>query len=172
MNPAINSEWAEYAIAMAILAPLVGAIGIQLTGRWPNVRETVTMISAFTAFYFVQSLLPMVYGTPIDTLMPGNGAGPIEYVAIKNVLPNVDLAFQVEPLGMLYALVAAGLWIPTSLYAVGYMRGHDEDNQTRFFTCFALAIFAALGIAFARLMSSGRRLSAMRCVPAPRPAVA
>jgi multicomponent Na+:H+ antiporter subunit D len=150
MNPAINSEWAECAIAMAILAPLVGAIGIQLTGRWPNVRETVTMISAFTAFYFVQSLLPMVYGTPVTTLMPASGAGPLEYIAIKNVLPNVDLAFQVEPLGMLYALVAAGLWIPTSLYAVGYMRGHDEDNQTRFFTCFALAIFAALGIAFSK----------------------
>ena len=51
---------------------------------------------------------------------------------------------------MLYALVAASLWIPTSLYAVGYMRGHNEGNQTRFFTCFALAIFAALGIAFSK----------------------
>ena len=60
------------------------------------------------------------------------------------------LAFEVEPLGMLYALVASGLWIVTSLYAIGYMRGHHEVNQTRFFACFAAAISAALGIAYAR----------------------
>ncbi|MDP7572141.1 MAG: hypothetical protein QF391_11105, partial [Myxococcota bacterium] len=42
-----------------------------------------------------------------------------------------------------------GLWIPTSLYAFGYMRGHHEKNQTRFFVCFAIAIFAALGIGLA-----------------------
>ena len=66
------------------------------------------------------------------------------------VLPGVSLAFHVEPLGMVYALVASGLWIITSLYAIGYMRGHNEQHQTRFFTCFAVAIAAALGIAFAR----------------------
>ena len=42
---------------------------------------------------------------------------------------------------MLFALVASGLWIVTTLYAIGYMRGHHEENQTRFFACFALAIF-------------------------------
>lgn len=51
---------------------------------------------------------------------------------------------------MLFALVASGLWIPTSIYSFGYMRGHHEHHQTRFFVCFAIAIFAALGIAFAR----------------------
>jgi multicomponent Na+:H+ antiporter subunit D len=29
------------------------------------------------------------------------------------------------------------------------MRGHHEQNQTRFYACFAVAIFAALGVAFA-----------------------
>ena len=37
---------AELAIGMGIFAPLVGAIGIQLVGRWPNLRETVTMVAA------------------------------------------------------------------------------------------------------------------------------
>jgi len=46
--------------------------------------------------------------------------------------------------------VASGLWIVTSIYGFGYMRGHHEKNQTRFFACFAVAISAALGIAFAR----------------------
>ena len=48
---------------------------------------------------------------------------------------------------MLFSLVASGLWILTSLYAIGYMRGHHEENQTRFFA-FAVAISAALAAAF------------------------
>ena len=37
MNP-------EQAIGLALLVPLVGAIGVLLTGRNPNVRETVTLV--------------------------------------------------------------------------------------------------------------------------------
>ena len=50
---------------------------------------------------------------------------------------------------MIFALVASGLWVLTTIYAIGYMRGHDEKNQTRFFACFAAAIFAALSAAYA-----------------------
>ncbi len=49
---------------------------------------------------------------------------------------------------MLFATVAAGLWIATAVYSIGYMRGANEKNQTRFYICFAIAIAAALGIAF------------------------
>ena len=62
---------------------------------------------------------------------------------------TVPLAFEVEPLGLVFALVAACLWPITALYGVGYMRGHHEENQTRFFFFFAVAISGALGVAFA-----------------------
>ena len=75
-----------------------------------------------------------------------NGEQPTYFVA--EMFPGLNLSFKVEPLGLMFALVASGLWIPTSVYAFGYMRGHHEDNQTRFFTCFALAIGFALGVAF------------------------
>ena len=64
------------------------------------------------------------------------------------MMPGFDIAFTVEPLGMLFALVASGLWVLTTVYAIGYMRGHHEKNQTRFFACFAAAIFAAMAAAF------------------------
>jgi len=32
---------------------------------------------------------------------------------------------------------------------MGYMRGHNEDHQTRFFCCFAIAIGSVMGVAFA-----------------------
>jgi multicomponent Na+:H+ antiporter subunit D len=64
-------------------------------------------------------------------------------------MPGLELAFEVEPLGMLFALVATGLWIVTSLYSIGYMRGNREAHQTRYYVCFALSLAATVGIAFA-----------------------
>jgi len=103
----------------------------------PNVRDGATVIVSLVTFGFVLQILQHVL----------DGGRPS--LELLEVLPGIQLAFEVEPLGMLFALVASGLWIPTSLYAFGYMRGHHEKNQTRFFVCFAVAIFAALGIAFA-----------------------
>lgn len=64
-------------------------------------------------------------------------------------VPGMSIGFHVEPLGMLFAMVAGALWLPTTVYAIGYMRGHHEHHQTRFFACFPAAIFAALSAAFA-----------------------
>lgn len=125
-------------ILVAMAVPLIGAILVLLTGKIPNLREGVSTVTTLLTFGVVLTLVPEI--------MAGGEPG----IALLEVLPGLDLAFHVEPLGMLYALVASGLWIVTSLYAIGYMRAHDEENQTRFFACFALAIFAALGIAFAR----------------------
>ena len=127
---------AEHLVLAALGTPLVGAIGIAISHRAPNWRETVTLTTAAALLLCVAALLPGVLA----------GARPA--LRLMEVLPGLDLAFAVEPLGMLFALVASGLWIVNSLYSIGYMRGNDEANQTRFYVCFALAIAAALGIAF------------------------
>ena len=127
----------ETTLLWALCLPLGGALGVSLSGRWPNFREGVTLTTTLCTFGCVVALLQSVL------------AGQAIEVELLVVFEGLPLTFRLEPLGMLYALVASGLWIPTALYGIGYMRGHGEDNQTRFFTCFALAIFAALGIAFA-----------------------
>lgn len=133
----------ETAIWLSLALPLFGAVGVMVAGgifKSPNLRDFgITTVVSVATFLVVLQILPTVLA----------GHTP-EYVLVADVIPGVDIAFQVEPLGMLYALVASCLWIPTGLYGVGYMRGHDEDHQTRFFTCFPLAIFAALGIAFSK----------------------
>jgi len=129
---------AETAIGLAVLCPLAGAVLIGLLGKWPNIREAASLVTAGSLFWIVVTrILPVVEigGRPRLDLVP--------------VLPGLDLAFEVEPLGMLFALVASGLWIVTTLYSIGYMRGHHEQNQTRFYICFALAISSAIGVAFA-----------------------
>ena len=130
----------ETAILVAMILPLVGMVLVALTGRNPNLRETMTLLVAVATFGVVLTIVP-------DVL-----AGGRPEVVVATMLPGLALAFKVEPLGMLFALVASGLWIVTSVYAIGYMRGHHEENQTRFFAFFAFAISAALGVAFARNM--------------------
>ena len=65
------------------------------------------------------------------------------------MVPGLSITLTIEPLGMIFACVASVLWIVTSIYAIGYMRGHHEINQTRFYFFFAVSIAAAIGVAFA-----------------------
>ena len=67
-------------------------------------------------------------------------------------LPGLALALSPEPLGMLFALVASFLWPVTTVYSIGYMRAHHEENQTRFYAAFAASIAATMGIALSSNM--------------------
>ncbi|MCA1939949.1 MAG: monovalent cation/H+ antiporter subunit D family protein [Caenispirillum bisanense] len=120
-----------------LATPLIGGVGIALAGRQPNVREGVTLVTAGALMWQVWSLLPEVL------------AGGRPSVTLFEVVPDVPFAFAVEPLGMLFAAVASGLWIINSIYSIGYMRGNREHKQTRFYICFAIALASAMGIAFA-----------------------
>ncbi len=127
----------ENAIIWAIAIPLVGSLLILLTGRIPNLRETVTLVTAVFMF--------LVVGTLTHVILDGKRPS----VTITEIFPGLDITFTVEPLGMLFGLVASGLWIVNSLYSIGYMRGNNEKNQTRFYFFFAIALASAVGVAFA-----------------------
>jgi len=127
----------QTAIYVAVGLPLVGAALVVALRRWPNLREAASLATS-------GALLAVVL-----TLLPGVQAGGRPEARVVEVMAGLWMAFEVEPLGMLFALVAAGLWIVTTIYSIGYMRGHHEVDQTRFYACFAVAISAAIGVAFA-----------------------
>ena len=128
---------ADQMIPWAIVLPLLGGVGLWLARDHANVRESITLITAVALFVIVASFFDDV----------ASGARPAW--TYGEMLPGLAIAFVVEPLGMIFAGVASFLWIVTTLYAIGYMRGHHETNQTRFYICFAVAISSAVGIAFA-----------------------
>ncbi|MCW9003217.1 MAG: monovalent cation/H+ antiporter subunit D family protein [Rhodospirillales bacterium] len=127
----------ETSIILAVCLPLTGAVLIAFLGSYPNLRETVTLITATTLFGAVLSLLDPVQ----------SGIRP--EITFPEMIAGIPIRFEVEPLGVLFACIASGLWIVTSVYAIGYMRGHNELNQTRFYVFFAIAISATMGLAFA-----------------------
>jgi len=129
---------AEAAVLASLALPLLGAFLIALAGRISaNIREAATMLVATGLALIVWSLVPLVM------------AGERPQVSVAEVLPGIELAFAVEPLGMLFAALASMLWIVNSLYSIGYMRGNDEANQTRFYVLFAVSLGATIGVAFA-----------------------
>ena len=120
------------------LIPALGAVAIALTGRIsPNLREASTLLTA--------GLLAVAVWRLIPALM--DGARPEH--SFYELVPGLELAFRLEPLGMLFAALASLLWIINSIYSIGYMRGNKEQHQTRFYVCFAIALAATMGIALA-----------------------
>lgn len=116
-----------------LLLPLVTAVGVAVSGRWPNLRDGVTLLGSAALTVAVWSLWSRNLTLP--PLQWGHGAWAF--------------VLHAEPLGLLFALVAASLWSVTSVYAFGYMRHLHEDHQTRFFAFFALSMMAVMGVAMA-----------------------
>jgi multicomponent Na+:H+ antiporter subunit D len=120
---------------LAMALPLVGAGALLALRKYPNLRETATLVAGVALAVLVVSLWPYVDERP--------------RIELWTWMPGLSFAFEMEPLGLLFASVAGCLWPVTSVYAIGYMRAAGEENQTRFYLCFAIAIFAAMMIAFA-----------------------
>ncbi len=130
-------------LLLAVLAPLLGAGLVMATGKRPNVRETCSFLAAATLFVLTASMVPDIYAGKrlhftLFQLLPGaNGAG------------GLSIALRADAMSMVFAVSASFLWVVTVFYSAGYMRGLHEHEQTRFNTCFALALFGAAGCAFA-----------------------
>lgn len=134
---------AEQRIAMMLLLPLLAAALTVLFSKRENLREACSVGVGVLLFFFCCSVAQLVF----------SGGRPELLLATPIPGPYSDafsIAFRAEPLGAVFSLVASGLWVVTTCYAIGYMRGHHEQNQTRFFACFGLAIFAAMGAAMAK----------------------
>lgn len=131
-NPAIRP-------VLAVAVTMAASALIFITGDHihRNAREAITFIAAFLNCALIMSLVPAVL------------AGEEMRFSLLEIVKGVELAFNPDPAGMVFACVSSSLWILTSLYSTGYMRGHHEKNQTGYFAAFAMCISAATGICFA-----------------------
>ena len=123
-------------LLLAVLAPLVGAGLVMATGKRPNLREACSFLAAATLFIVVASMIPCVR------------AGHTLHFTLFQLLPGLSFSLRADALSMIFAVTASFLWVLTVFYSAGYMRGLGEHAQTRFSTCFALALFGAIGCAF------------------------
>jgi multicomponent Na+:H+ antiporter subunit D len=123
-----------------MILPAVAVVLNLVLRHRDNLRDGLTFVIAAATFAVV---LVILYNVGNQTTAP---------LVLFEVLPGLDLAFNVEPLGLMFALLASGLWMVTHIYAIGYMRTNKEKHHARFFACFSFAIFSVMGIAFAANM--------------------
>ncbi len=122
---------------LAVLVSALGALLIAWTGqRRANLREFWSIATGVVMFALIASMIPEVLA-----------GGTVEFVLFR-ILPGIELAFRADAFGVLFASGASLLWILTSFYSIGYMRSLKEHAQTRYFSCFALALTATIGVAF------------------------
>lgn len=121
-----------------ILAVLVSmtAVPMLVVSRSENLREAWSLAAAAAKLFLVVSMIPPVL------------EGQSLVFRVAEVSPGLAISLKVDPMGLVFALVASFLWIVTSVYSIGYMRGLGEHSQTRYYCFFALALSSTLGVAF------------------------
>jgi len=116
---------------------LVASILIMVSGKRPNLREFWSVAGAVLTFLSVMAMVPAIW--------QGNR---ILYT-LSTIAPGISLNFRVDALSLIFGIISSFLWIFASIYNIGYMRSLGEHAQTRYYACFAIAIFGAQGVSYA-----------------------
>ena len=116
---------------------LVTSILIMVSGKRPNLREFWSVAGAVLTFLSVMAMVPAIW--------QGNR---ILYT-LSTIAPGISLNFRVDALSLIFGIISSFLWIFASVYNIGYMRSLNEHAQTRYYACFAIAIFGAQGVSYA-----------------------
>jgi formate hydrogenlyase subunit 3/multisubunit Na+/H+ antiporter MnhD subunit len=135
-------DLSAWMLVLIVLIPFAGTVFVLLFNNRPDTREAVSLAAAVLTFLLCALSLPSAFALqPLST-------------AALQVLPGLDIRFTADALGLLFATLASLLWIITTVYNIGYMRGLREHSQTRYYAAFALTIGAVMGVALSSNMFS------------------
>jgi multicomponent Na+:H+ antiporter subunit D len=123
---------------LAISCPFVCVFLILLFRKRPNIRESCTMFASILQFLIIFSMAPIIV------------EGNVIECHLLTIFTGIVFIFRVDAFGLIFAITSSFLWILVSSYSIGYMRSLHEHAQTRYYACFALAIFGAVGIALSK----------------------
>ncbi|MBE0417921.1 MAG: oxidoreductase, partial [Coriobacteriia bacterium] len=72
----------------------------------------------------------------VMSMLPGSLNGTVYVYDLIEFTPGIGVGFRADALGMFFSAVSSTLWVLTTIYAIGYMKG--EERRVRFFGFFAL----------------------------------
>lgn len=127
---------AQLALLGIIAAPLAHALLVIVLSRPPGLRDVVHFAGA--------AVVAVLAALLVNAVIEGETAR----VVVARPLPNVDLAFALEPLGALAAALMAGLGVLHALHASGMVRATKEKAPARMMAFLALTTSAAMAAAF------------------------
>lgn len=118
-----------------VLISLLTAVAIFLIGEQrQRLRIALNLLAAVGKLLLIGIMLVLVeQGVRFEFRWP--------------VLPQLDIVLKADALTLLFATLSAGLWLLTTIYAIGYLE--RSENRARFFGFFSLSVAATMGIAAA-----------------------
>jgi len=122
---------------IAVLIPFIGAVALGLAARNDRLRDTIAFITPLPLFLVV-----------IWLAAKRLSSGDAMTQTLIEIMPGLDITLAIQPLGLTFALLASTLYIVATPYALGYMKTGGYGNLARFMACYAIALGAAMGIAF------------------------
>ena len=117
----------EFYIYLSILTPLIAFFVTPLLSSNPNLRDSLGPIGGVITFYSSFNIASLYLN------------GEILSYTFFQINETLSISFKITGLGVIFGLVASGLWILASIYTIGYMRGNKEKNQTRFFNFYSIS---------------------------------
>lgn len=126
----------ELALFALVSGPVLHALLVLVCARPPGLRDAVHFLAAFAAAVLAFYLMFAV------------GAGEHARIVLARPLPNVDLAFAIEPLGAFMAALIAGLGVLHAAHTAGVVRATHERAPARLMAFLALAMGGAFAVAF------------------------
>jgi len=125
-------EWLPLLIVLSSL--LVGLVIFLLAENRVRTRTTLNLGAALFKLVLVAIMLWGVFnGHHYETRIP--------------FLPGLNLVLRADALSMLFVVLSSGLWMLTTVYAIGYLEG--SPHRSRFFGFFSLCVTATVGVALA-----------------------
>ncbi|WP_410542179.1 proton-conducting transporter membrane subunit [Wolbachia endosymbiont (group B) of Cyclophora punctaria] len=127
----------ENYLLIAALIPLLSALAISFTSKWPRLNNSITVVSSMLLFAYTSlCTLYLVYGDHSQFILMDFGN-------------NLHISLKLESSGAIFSLLISFLWVLTSMYAICYMRNNYADSNYSSFLCFfSIAISCAMFIAF------------------------
>jgi multicomponent Na+:H+ antiporter subunit D len=133
---------AEIALLCVLGAPVAQAALVVVFARPPGLRDVIhigfSLFTAICAAYLVVAV----------------ANGETARVVLARPLPNVNLAFSIEPLGALVAAALSGLAALHAVHAAGIVRAKQEKAPARLLAFIALSTAGVIAVSFsANLLS-------------------
>ncbi|RSZ64778.1 monovalent cation/H+ antiporter subunit D family protein [Corynebacterium hylobatis] len=122
-------------VVMLLLSLLAAVLIFPMAEDRVRLRSTVNLGAAVLKVALVILLIPAV----VDADLRPEFSLPF--------LPGSDLVLRVDQLSVFFAALSSILWLLTTVYAIGYLRG--TRHRSRFFGFFSLCVTATVGISFA-----------------------
>lgn len=121
-------------LLVVISSLVVGLLIFTLAENRVKTRTALNMSGALFKLALVGLMLWGVFnGHTYETRLP--------------FLPGLDLVLRADALSMLFVTLSSGLWLLTTVYAIGYFE--DAPHRSRFFGFFSLCVTATVGVALA-----------------------